>query len=44
MKRFMDGIKALVSETVDMGLACGMINRSVQAIGDGNMGWPRDHR
>ena len=38
MQRFLDGIDALVNETVDMGnLACEMIERSVQAIVDGNV-------
>ena len=38
MQRFLDDIEALVSETVDMGnLACDMIEKSVQAIVDGNV-------
>ena len=38
MQRFLDDIEALVSETVDMGnLACDMIEKSVQAIVDGNI-------
>ena len=38
MQRFLDDIDALVNETVDMGnLACEMIERSVQAIVDGNV-------
>ncbi len=38
MQRFLDDIEALVSETVDMGnLACEMIEKSVQAIVDGNV-------
>ncbi len=38
MQRFLDDIEALVNETVDMGnLACTMIEKSVQAIVDGNV-------
>ena len=38
MQRFLDDIEALVNETVDMGnLACDMIEKSVQAIVDGNV-------
>lgn len=38
MQRFLDDIEALVNETVDMGnLACEMIDKSVQAIVDGNV-------
>lgn len=38
MQRFLDDIEALVNETVDMGnLACEMIEKSVQAIVDGNV-------
>lgn len=38
MQRFIDDIDALVAETVDMGdLACSMIERSVQAMVDGDV-------